>query len=599
MSKDTSFVLLVLFIALLCTIPVYPAPPPISYIISIDPANLSGFDVEMRIPRARGTLRVAMAAHPEYDDRYWRYIERFSAVDPTGYTFPFAKEEDAVWRIENVKGDIIIRYRLRLPAQTGTYRDTWKPFLTPHGGMVGDLHSLMYVVGRENARARITLLLPDKWKAASGLETTQHPQTFTGSTELILDSPIMIGNLTAYEFRAGGVPHKVVFWSAPDGPAFDANAIVSGVRKLAEQAIAAFGPPPYPRYAFLFQNAGQGALEHLTSVNLSVPSSLEDLFDETAHEYIHVWNLMDVRSRERVGVRFKFAEPTGVLWWNEGATIMFADLMIRRAGVAGESRTRLQRLESALARYLTSPGYYTLSAEQVSRGDSHPLLLGDNSASTHLQGEVLSTMLDFQIRDATDGRRDITDVMRLLARRFDYRHGITNADIQRAAADVCSCDVSRFFRDYIYGAGRIDFDHYLSLVGIHADIGTTPAVAPDGKPLPDIRIGPMAFGAGVAADGLTIRITNPNSAWARAGLHTGDTLVSIDGAPVATWSDLRGHLQRVKIGDTPKVTVRRAGQLSEVRVLITGYDIATVRLTETATATAKQERLRESWKSSK
>ncbi len=78
----------------------YGSSSPVYYKIHVNPADISGFDVEMRISGGRGTLRVAMAAHPEYDDRYWRYIENFSAVDGRGQKLNVAKDEDAVWRIK-------------------------------------------------------------------------------------------------------------------------------------------------------------------------------------------------------------------------------------------------------------------------------------------------------------------------------------------------------------------------------------------------------------------------------------------------------------------------------------------------------------------
>jgi len=411
---------------------------------------------------------------------------------------------------------------------------------------------------------------------------------------LMLDSPVMVGAITENTFEAGGVPHKVAFWSAPDGPAFDAMAITSAVRKISAEAITAFGRPPYPRYVFLFQNGGQAALEHLTSANFGIYPNLEDLLEEVGHEYVHVWNLMDVRPRERIGVRFRFAEPTNVLWWSEGATIMFADLLIRRAGVPGETRTRIKRLESGIARYMTSPGYYVLSAEQVSRGDSHPILLGDHVASPHLQGEILSTMLDFKIRDATDGRKNLTDVMRLLANRFDFQRGIVNRDIERAVAEVCACEIRGFFQEYIYGAKQIDFNHYLGLIGMRADIRTTPAVGRDGTAAVDVRISPLQSDDKDTA-GLRIRITNPQSVWGRAGLHTGDVITSIDGSSVSSWDDLRRGLQKLKLGDVSNVVILRDGARRDVKVTVTGYDIATVELTEVANATPKQVRLRDAW----
>src|SRR5687768_13951899 len=95
--------------------------PSIEYKITINATDLSGFDVEMQVPSAPAHARIAMAVHPEYNDRYWRFIENFSATDARGRNVQFKKEEDTVWRIENERGNILIRYRLRLPPhQPGT-----------------------------------------------------------------------------------------------------------------------------------------------------------------------------------------------------------------------------------------------------------------------------------------------------------------------------------------------------------------------------------------------------------------------------------------------------------------------------------------------
>jgi predicted metalloprotease with PDZ domain len=568
---------------------VFGVASPVSYKITVDPNDASGFDVAMRFITTTRTVRVAMAAHPEYDDRYWRYIENFTA-ESRGRSIPITKPEDAVWQINGVGGELIIRYRLRLPPQNGPVRDAWKPFLTANGGMVGDLHSLMYLVGEESRRAKLTLEMPADWKAASGLEPTRDPRTFTGSTELMLDSPVLIGAVREWKFNVAGVPHTMAIWAPPDAKPYDAGPLLDGIKRLAEQAVNAFGKPPYPRYTFLFQSGGQAALEHLTSVNLGLYSDLNDIFQEAAHEYIHVWNLMDVRPRERVGLRYRFAEPTGVLWWNEGATIMFADLLIRRAALGSDRPSRVQRLESIIARYLNAPGYSTLSAELVSRGDSHPLLLGDNGASTHLQGEVLTTMLDLKVRDATNGRRNVTHVMRLLSARFDSQHGITNADIERAVVDVCRCNTKDFFRDYIYGAKLIDFDGYLGLIGMRAEVTRSPAVNPDGTPAVDLRLGPLN-----PQGELILRITNPQSAWGKAGLHTGDRLLSVDGTPVTSWPDLRTWLRKLKVGDVGRLAVVSNGVTKTVEVPIKPYDVPTVHIVDLPKATAKQLALRQAW----
>src|SRR5437899_4791190 len=88
--------------------------PSISYTIRVDPADLSGFAVEMRVRGAGNIVRIAMASHPEYDDRYWRYVENLSAESRD--TAPkVTREEDALWRIEAPAGDFTVRYRIHLP----------------------------------------------------------------------------------------------------------------------------------------------------------------------------------------------------------------------------------------------------------------------------------------------------------------------------------------------------------------------------------------------------------------------------------------------------------------------------------------------------
>ncbi|MEO6334953.1 MAG: PDZ domain-containing protein, partial [Pyrinomonadaceae bacterium] len=163
--------------------------------------------------------------------------------------------------------------------------------------------------------------------------------------------------------------------------------------------------------------------------------------------------------------------------------------------------------------------------------------------------------------------------------------------IENAAVQVCpGCDIHGFFNDHIYGAKQIDFDRYLSLIGLRAEVARSPALNADRSPAVDRRIAPLA-----SDSDFKIRITNPQSAWGRAGLHTGDTLLSVDGTRIATWSDLRSLLQAAKIGDVAHLRLVHDGVTREVDVPITGYDTATVKISELAGATPTQMLLRDAW----
>src|SRR5207253_5599630 len=248
--------------------------------------------------------------------------------------------------------------------------------------------------------------------------------------------------------------------------------------------------PPYRQYTFLFQDgAYQGGLEHRNSVTLGASSA--DLardpnatIQETAHEFVHTWNLMTIRPLEYRGVDYRTQPPVSSLWFSEGLTMFYADLVLRRASLPLSDSTRVAHLERLIGRYLGNPAYARFSAEAVSRVayNAEPGALGDYSASTHLQGELLGTMLDLIVRDATNGRRSMDDVMRLLFDRFSGERGFAGRDIERTVAAVCGCDVRQFFETHVRGARPIDFDRYLRLIGMRPRVSWLPALGRDGRP---------------------------------------------------------------------------------------------------------------------
>ena len=88
---------------------------------------------------------------------------------------------------------------------------------------------------------------------------------------------------------------------------------------------------------------------------------------------------------------------------------------------------------------------------------------------------------------------------------------------------------------------------------------------------------------------------DPASAWGRAGLHSGDELVSVNGKPAATWPAFRSILVNSRIGDTLRVEVRRAAGRYATTIVLPGYDQPTVRLEEVSAPTAAQRALRAAW----
>jgi predicted metalloprotease with PDZ domain len=234
-----------------------------------------------------------------------------------------------------------------------------------------------------------------------------------------------------------------------------------------------------------------------------------------------------------------------------------------------------------------------LSAEKVSRSEynADPTALGDYTGSPHLTGEIIATMLDFAIRDATNGTKSLDDVMRLMLERFSGRAGFTSRDVERTVGDVCKCSVHSLFDHSVYHGGEIDYAKFLRLAGLQAT--TVGALAADnGVVQPDLRIG------GWNRDGeheLSVRLWDPSTAWGHAGLHTGDRIVSMNQSPMATRTDLRNFLRSLKIGDTVAVIVSRPAGRFSTRVPIMGYLASHVTVTPLPHATTKAVAIRERW----
>ncbi|HEY7194926.1 MAG TPA: PDZ domain-containing protein [Gemmatimonadales bacterium] len=595
------------------------APPPprppahpavkalVGYTLRIDSSDLSGWRVTIQLRSISDTFRLAMSAHAEYDDRYWRYVRDID-VEPAGTV---TRVDSAVWQVVAPRGDVKVHYRIALPAAEPGLRAAWRPFLTPTGGLIGGPHAFMYPLGAEQMMSSVTLELPASWDVVTGLDTTPQPRVFFAeNASALMDSPILVGRLRSWRFVEGGVEHRVVYWPKQDATPFDTARFVSGIRAIVHQTVALFGSTPYRRYTFMFEDGAYGGgLEHRNSLSMGAQSA--DLardptsaLAETAHEFFHTWNLLAIRPVERNDIDYRTQPPIASLWFSEGLTMFYADLLQRRARIPVHDSTRTAHLERLIASYLFNPAYGRFSAESISRVayNVDPGELGDYSGSTHLQGELIGTMLDLIIRDATHGQRSMDDVMRLLfsrvekvppppSRRTPAPYRIDGRIVEQAVETVCSCDVTPFFDAHIRGAQAIDFDRYLALAGMKTQVTRGPAMY-DGAPDRDLRI----YGFQSSRDStLRLVINNPASVWGKAGLHSRDQLVSINGARVNTWSELRAKLQAVRMGDTVRMEVARSSGPVTATVVVTGFERPMVRVETMPNATDEQRRIARDW----
>jgi predicted metalloprotease with PDZ domain len=205
---------------------------------------------------------------------------------------------------------------------------------------------------------------------------------------------------------------------------------------------------------------------------------------------------------------------------------------------------------------------------------------------------LLGTMLDLIIRDATNGKYSIDDVMRKMMEKYSGAQGFTNKNIEEITATTCSCNVHSFFRDHVYGDKPIDFNKYLSLAGMHFNTKWTTASDSSGKPVPDLQV--YAFQS-PGNSAVQLGITDPSGCWGKAGLHTKDVILTVNRSAIKTANDFRQIVRRLKIGDTVFIAVQRPAGIFQSKVIVSGYRQPVIRIDELNEITEKQKNLRKAW----
>lgn len=582
--------------------------PHIYYTVTIDTADLSGFDVTMQIEGAPKSIRLAMAVHPEYNDRFWRYVRNLRAESMgKPRKLAFAIEAANAWRVQTRNGYAIVRYRIQLPREDPSNRAVWHTTLRADGASINSTDTFLYLTDFPLAPVKINLVVPPHWGIASAHVTHgrflpagamgRYELVLEGTTSALLDSPILLGALRTWNFAVQGVPHSVAYWPLPNATPFDTTEFVNAIERLAQQAFALFGKAPYTSYTFLIEDGAWGGLEHVRSVSIGAQSSElakdpRHYMGEIAHEFFHTWNLVALNPR---GVLLASADQpthTRELWFSEGVTMYYVETLLRRAGIPEGGKTRMQELEEELDFFHGNAGNSYLSPERGSwTSIDPPDSNGDYRSNYYTQGRLIAYALHLIIADSTAGRRGIDDVMRLMYERFAKQRAFTGADIERAVSDVCECNVQRFFQDHVRGARPIDFNPLLAPLGMRVILATAPVADSTGLRYPDLRVTAYDLPTGR----MRVRIMDPRTVWRSAGLHTGMEWVSLNKVPIDSFPDFRRAIRSIRLGDVVPVEVVRDGVTQQINVRVTGYDRTRARVVEIPNATAAQLERRRLW----
>jgi predicted metalloprotease with PDZ domain len=221
-----------------------------------------------------------------------------------------------------------------------------------------------------------------------------------------------------------------------------------------------------------------GGTEHLNSTIIQVPTrTFEDpakyrrLLGTAAHEMFHVWNVKRLRPAALAAASLARETYTELLWFCEGTTSYYEELILARAGLITAEEYLLE-LSDWIHQSRVRPGSKVQSVAEssfdawIKFNQATPNDM-NTTVSFYETGAVVSFLLDLELRTRTDNRESLDTLMVEMVRRFPAAGaGFTTADLIAVAGELSGSGFDDFFARYIHSTETFPFEQRTGILGL-------------------------------------------------------------------------------------------------------------------------------------
>lgn len=516
-------------------------------------------------------------------ENYYKNVSRFRVTDDGGRVLPIRMTRKQTWEVPTAGiGAIRVEYDYR-----ATVLALNQAKITPDFAFFTGIEMFLEPVGYRTTPSKVKFKIPAGWQIVTALKETADPMTFAAADyDTLVDAPVEMGRFDVTKFEVEGKPHYFVANPAGAFNKEKTDRFINMLSRVAAADSAMFGGLPYEKYVYFYfftppESNASGALEHLNSfVAFAPPGNIatpEMLIGTASHEFFHLWNVKRIRPAEMWPYDYSRENETPLLWVSEGFTNYYGLVATYRAGITSKEQF-LAAAAGAAAGVENNEArkYISMANSSVSTwvGYDSPTAFG---ISYYGGGQNLAALLDLSIRNDTDGRSSLDDVMRtLLADHYKKGRGFTTTDMIGIINRLTGKDYRDFYDRFVFGTDVPDYDKFFGYAGYRVERR-------------DVTSPVFGFNVRNRNGGFMVNGVEPDSPAAAAGLNVGDVITAIDGLPPmqAPFGSLAGK--------EIMLTVDRGGAKADLRMKVGTERSTAFSLVDVAKPNARQIAIRDGW----
>lgn len=598
--------------------------PPIHYAVSFPNAAHHEAEIVMTITKAPTgdlRLRVSRSSPGRYaTHEFGKNVYNVKAFNVDGSPVVVKQLEGDLYVIEDHGEVVKVSYTLFGNWTDGTYASIDESHA--HLNMPA---SFMFVTNPDQQQRLMKFEFSGiekyGWEVATQLKHEGGNVYSAPNLQYMMDSPVELSNFktTAWDdVNADGKKQSlsIATHTVDDQATIDNFATM--VKKVTLEQKAVFGELPtfdYGTYVFLHDvyptNSGDG-MEHRNSTNIvdvadKIAGNELNMLGTFSHEFFHSWNVERIRPKMLEPFNFEHANMSNELWFAEGFTQYYGEMIITRAGYYTPEQYTYT-LNGLVNAALNTPGAAKYPPTQASRtavfSDAGVSVDANNYANTftsyYTYGGATALALDLRLR--SELKLTLDDYMKAVW----LAHGkkmkpYTVADLQKVLATFTNNPkfAADFFNRYVNGIEKNDYAALL------AKAGYLVRKAQPGKAWTGISATALRGRSGQARTvgvGFAITTNSPiGSPIYKAGIDAGDVILKADGKDIADGASFAEVVATKKPGDKVSISYsNRTGQHQVELVLEENPTFEVVTFEKAGQQpTADQLAFRNNWLSSK